>query len=268
MDFTALATYLDGKLINAFDASALVYSDDAKTTPCGNDDPVYRWGSSAGISSLDCYQSTLAKRPLYKSDYDGNGYPALLLDGTDDWMQIDSLGDADYTDEFAVFVVGPTLNTSTKTFAGRIVTGGVQFGYFTSSTVTAAQVKTNITVRGTGANRSSDQQDGVWGFGFSLGRSLGSAALSVQSTYSAGETANSDTSNWYLGTYNADSLLGNIAVRAFVLCQGLSAGQYTTVHHYLAQQYGYVVGMPSTGGGVAAFHPLGGAGTHSIGLSQ
>jgi hypothetical protein len=252
MDFTALATYLDGKLINAFDASTLAFSDDAKTTLCGNDDPVYRWGSSGGISSLDCYQATLAKRPLYKSDYDGNGYPALLLDGTDDWMQINSLGDADYTDDFATFVVGPTLATATKTFAGRGVTGGLQFGYFTSTTGTQAQVNTSGGLRGSGAVRSLDQQDGVWGFGFSAGRSLGSAALSVQSIYNAGETTVADTSNWYLGTYNAAALLGNIAVRGFVLCQGLTAAEYAATHFWLAEQYGYGETI-SSGGGTAGF---------------
>ena len=259
MDFSALDTYLSTKLINVFDADAYVFSDDGKTTPCADTDPVYRWGTSGGISSLDCYQATLAKQPLWYADYAGLGYPAILLDGTDDWMQIDSLADADYTDEFAVFVVGKTLAVATKTYAGRgVAGGGYQFAYWTSTTGTSSQIITSVANRGVATTRSVDTDNGVWGFGFSAGRSLATAGLSVQSLYNAGETATADTSNWYLGTYNGSGLLGNMAVRAFVLCKGLTAAEFSATANWLNTAYGYGETV-TTAGASQTFHPLGGS---------
>lgn len=249
MDFSALETYLSGKLSNAFDASDLVFSDDAKTTPCVNDDYVYRWGSSGGVSVLDCYQATLAKRPQFKADYNSLGYPAIVLDGADDWMQIDSLGDADYTSDFAVFVVGDVLQFATQTFAGRLVSGGLHFGYHTSTTTTASQIQTNITNRGTGVTFASPQSNGVWGVGFLNGYAMATGGLSNRAAFFAGETAAAATSNWYLGTYNAGSLLGNIAVRAFVVCQGLTLQEFTAVACWLNTEYGYGEMISSGGGG-------------------
>lgn len=238
VSMTPLANYLGGKLINAFDAAQNVFSDAAKTTPCANDGPVYHWGSSGGISSLDCSQVTLSRRPLWKADYLGLGYPALLLDGTDDWMQIASNGVADYTADFATFVVGRILGFSLRTFAGRTVSGGTQFGYHTSSTETAAQVTTSGGTLGTGAVFSESPADGVWGFGFNSGRSIGIAGLSLQSRVGAG-TANAPNSNWYLGTYNGGSLLGQFACRAFVLTKGLTLPEIDAIRCWLAVNYGY-----------------------------
>lgn len=234
-----LSTYLGSNLINAFDASQFVFSDSGKTAACVNDDPVYHWGSAGGISSLDCSQATLAKRPLWKSNYDGLGYPALLLDGTDDWMQIASNGDANYTGNFLTLVVGRILSFSTRTFAGRGVSGGLQFGYHTSATNVTAQVQTSAGSLGTGVTFSESPADGVWGFGFNLGRSIGIAGVSTQTTYSAGATANAPSSNWYLGTYNGSALLGQFACRAFVLCKGLTLPQCEAVKDWLSVAYGY-----------------------------
>jgi hypothetical protein len=258
MDFTPLESYLAGKLSIAFDVSSNVFSDDAKATPCANDDYVYRWGSSGGISSLDCYQATLSKRPQFKADYNSLGYPAIVLDGTDDWMQVDSNGDSDYTSDFSAFVVGDVLQFATKTYAGRSVSGGLQFGYHSSTTVTASQIRTNVATRGAGVTFASTQTNGVWGFGFLNGYAMATGGLSNQAAFFTGETAAAGISNWYLGTYNGGGLLGNIAVRAFVICQGLTLAQFTAVSCWLNTAYGYGETV-ATAGASQSFHPLGGA---------
>jgi len=255
---TPLSTYLGSNLINTFDASQHVFSDSGKTAACVNDDPVYHWGTAGGISSLDCSQATLAKRPLWKSNYDGLGYPALLLDGTDDWMQIASNGDANYTSDFFAFVVGRVLSFSTRTFAGRSVTGGFQFGFHTSSTAISSQLHTSAGTVNAGCIFSESPADGVFGVGFNQGRSVAIAAASLQSLYNGAATAPAATSNWYLGSYNGGSLLGQIAVRAFVLCKGLTLAQVTAVRQWLSYAYGYHDQISS--GGTAGFTGLSGVG--------
>ena len=248
VSFAPLSAYLGTNLINAFDASQYVFSDSGKTAACVDNDPVYHWGTAGGISSLDCSQATLAKRPLWKSDYLGLGYPALLLDGTDDWMQIASNGDANYTAGFLTLVVGRILSFSTRTFAGRSVSGGLQFGYHTSAAQTAAQVQTSAGNLGTGATFSESPADGVWGFGFNLGRAIGIAGFSTQTTFTSGATPTAPTSNWYLGSYNGSALLGQFACRAFVLCKGLTLPQIDAVTCWLAVNYGYSEAISSGGG--------------------
>lgn len=259
VSMTPLATYLGSNLVNAFDASQYVFSDSGKALACANDEPVYHWGSAGGISSLDCSQATLAKRPLWKSNYLSLGYPALLLDGTDDWMQIASNGVADYTANFFTFVVGRILSFSTRTFAGRSVSGGLQFGYHTSATATAAQVQTSAGNLGTGATFSESPADGVFGFGFNLGRAVGIAGISTQTTFTSGATPTAPTSDWYLGTFNGSALLGQFACRAFVLCKGLTLPQIDAVTCWLAVSYGYSEAI-SSGGGTAGFTGLSGVG--------
>ena len=77
---SGLQLWLDGS-----DKTTL-FQDSAKTTPVTADgDVVGAWADKSGNGN-DVLQATTANKPLYKTGIK-NGLSALLLDGTNDWLQ-------------------------------------------------------------------------------------------------------------------------------------------------------------------------------------
>ncbi len=94
-------------------------------------DPVATWTDSSG-SGNDAAQGTGGNKPLYKVNII-NGFPAVLFDGTDDFMTLAGnpiLGTSGVL--FSVFaVIQPTLNTASQKNYATVVHGPVQSGFAT-----------------------------------------------------------------------------------------------------------------------------------------
>lgn len=71
----------------AADEPSTIYEDTGGTDTAEDGDPVASWRSTAnGSLSLLSSQSTLANRPVYRSNYASSGYPAIEFDGSNDGL--------------------------------------------------------------------------------------------------------------------------------------------------------------------------------------
>lgn len=81
-----------------------VYTDVDGTTAASNSDAIARWNDSSGNGN-NMLQATLSRRPTYETSYLA-GYPGVLFDGVDDFLNCGGLSD----------------NPSTLIIVGRFVT--------------------------------------------------------------------------------------------------------------------------------------------------
>lgn len=63
-----------------------LWSDTGKTSAATNGGSVAAWSPNAGSISTDFLQSTSGSRPIYRTDYNSSGYPAIEFDGSNDFM--------------------------------------------------------------------------------------------------------------------------------------------------------------------------------------
>lgn len=98
----------------------------ANSLSLNDGDPVTTWADQSGNGN-DANQGTAGNKPLYKVNII-NGLPAVLFDGSDDFMEILSITGQPCT---IFLVVNPTLNTaSQKTYATFIHAQAIPNGFF------------------------------------------------------------------------------------------------------------------------------------------
>lgn len=73
--------------LDAMEPSSL-WEDDAKTIAATNGGVVAAWSPNASSAvTTDAIQTSNTRRPLYRSDYSGSGYPAIEFDGVNSELQ-------------------------------------------------------------------------------------------------------------------------------------------------------------------------------------
>jgi len=75
-------------LIHRLSCNSGVWNNAAKTIPATNGLAVAVWSPVAGSVTTDATQTTANKQPLYQSNYNATGYPAIVSDGSNDAMTI------------------------------------------------------------------------------------------------------------------------------------------------------------------------------------
>lgn len=148
-------------------APSSLWADDAKTTAASNGGVVAVWSPNASSSvTTDSIQTSNTKRPLYRSDYSGSGYPAIEFDGSNDELQCahSALFSSSIYDIFIVltpivlgytdkFVMGKFTNSNWNdgfsiTHQGATLrTGSPLYSELSMSTAIAAGVKSLIAAR-------------------------------------------------------------------------------------------------------------------------
>lgn len=74
--------------LDATDTTTM-FTDAGKTTQVTNGDAVQVWSPKSGSSvTTDATQSTLANRPIYRSNYASSGLPGVEFDGANDSMSV------------------------------------------------------------------------------------------------------------------------------------------------------------------------------------
>ncbi|MGD1848073.1 MAG: hypothetical protein ACFB10_21980, partial [Salibacteraceae bacterium] len=139
-------------------ADAGVYTD-AGVTLATDNQPVQEWHDQSSQGSK-FRQTTPASRPTYKTSF-VNGYPAIQLDGVDDFIGT-SINGGDLSEDFTVFIIGRfgNLNQPANDWDFMICVGGGYVG--TNKSLSISRTPGNYPG---GANRYFTYDGGGYKFG-------------------------------------------------------------------------------------------------------
>lgn len=238
-----------------FDFSASsgdLWQDQPKSVAAGDGDPVGVWvGTGQGSSPADAVRaSTDLNRPIFRSDYESSGYPALEFDGSNDLMLIDPAGaPADAAAKWFLCAVDHNSGGNQAIFSRASYRP--QQAFFNAATVAVQNFGgSNLVANATFNGRF------VYGFAIDPGGTNQNSQICPGLCFSGklGTASGTGSGNFSMGGYVTNVNNWNGAIHQWMFGSGtLEPRELLEAAEALADTWGCVGGFTRTSGGSSGF---------------